>query len=75
MVTLNFMSLKRITAFGYENGFVYPVQISDEKFENYMDLLLITGHNILHYFYINDFKIFMCNETKRFSDIVCNVLY
>ena len=28
--------------FCYENNLVYPVDISDEKFENSLDLLLIT---------------------------------
>ena len=60
---LNFLSLKRIIArfkgriisglwFGYENGFVCPVQLSDEKFEDCMDLLLIRDGNIPHYVYI-----------------------
>ena len=31
-----------INMFCYENNLVYPVQISDEKFENGMDLLMIT---------------------------------
>ena len=31
-----------INAFCYENNLIYPVCVSNEKFENYMDLLLVT---------------------------------
>ena len=31
-----------INAFCYENNLIYPVYVSNEKFENYMDLLLVT---------------------------------
>ena len=38
----------------YENNFVYSVRISDEKFENYMDLLIITNKNKSNYDYIKE---------------------
>ena len=65
--------------FGYENGLVYPVYVSDEKFEDSMDLLLITDDNKSHYVYIKDFNRFMCNKAKHknkkhIADIVCSVL-
>ena len=53
-----------INVFCYENGLTYPVYISNEKFENCMDLLVITDENKLRYVYIKDFNIFMCNKTK-----------
>ena len=31
--------------FCYENNLVYPVHITDEKFENFMDLLMIIDEN------------------------------
>ena len=34
-----------INVFCYENSLVYPVHISDEKFENCMDLLMIADEN------------------------------
>ena len=37
-----------INVFGYENGLVYPAHVSNGKFENYMDLLLITYGNTSH---------------------------
>ena len=34
-----------INVFSYENDLTYPVYVSDQKFENCMDLLLITDEN------------------------------
>ena len=50
--------------FCYENNLVYPVYVSNEKFENCMDLLMITDENKSHYVYIKDFKRSMCNKTR-----------
>ena len=50
--------------FCYENKVVYPVYISDEKFSNSMDLLLISDKVKSHYVYIKDFARFMFNKTK-----------
>ena len=54
-----------IIVFCSKNNLVYPVHISDEKFENCMDLLMITNKNKVHYVYIKDFNRFMCYETKK----------
>ena len=54
-----------INLFCYENELTYPVYVSDEKFENSMDLLLITDENKSQYVYIKDFNRFMCNKTKN----------
>ena len=54
-----------INEFCYENDLTYPVHISNEKFENFMDLLLITDVIKSHDVYIKDFKRFMCNKTKN----------
>ena len=57
MKVLNFLSLREIivrlnkkndiciNVFSYENDLTYPVYVSDQKFENCMDLLLITDEN------------------------------
>ena len=50
--------------FCYENNLVYRVYVSNEKFENCMDLLMITDENKSHYVYIKDFKRSMCNKTR-----------
>ena len=49
--------------FGYENGLVFPIFISDKKFENLIDLLLITGGDKSYYVYIKDFDRFMFHKT------------
>ena len=49
----------------YENNLTYPVYVSDQKFENYMDFFVITDKNKSHYVYIKDFNRFMCNKAKN----------
>ena len=53
-----------INVFCYENGLTYQVYVSDQKFHNSMDLLLISNENKSHYGYIKDFNRFVCNKTK-----------
>ena len=43
----------------------YPIYISKEKFEDQMNLLLITEGENRHYVLIKDFNKFMCNQTKH----------
>ena len=50
--------------FYYKNGLTYPVYVSDQKFENCMDLLLISNENKSHYVYIKDFDRFIFNKTR-----------
>ena len=54
-----------INMFCYENKLTFPIYISDQKFENSMDLLLIIDENKLHYVYIKDFDRFMLHKTKN----------
>ena len=51
--------------FGYENKLVFPIHISDQKFEDSMDLLLLIDNNKSHYVYIKDFDRFMFRKTKN----------
>ena len=53
-----------INVFCRENGLTYPVYVSDLKFHNFMDLLLISDENKSHYGYIKDVDRFMYNKTK-----------
>ena len=53
-----------INLFCYEIDLTYPVYVPDLKFENCMDLLLITDENKSHYVYIKDFNGFVCNKSK-----------
>ena len=55
----------RINAFGYEKGQPFPIHISKEKFEDQMNLLLITKDEKRHYILIKDFNRFMYNKSKH----------
>ena len=48
----------------FENNLAFLIHISDEKFENCIDLLIITDKTKSHYVYIKDFNIFVCNKAK-----------
>ena len=50
--------------FGYENELVFPIYVSDQKFENSMDLLLLINDDKSHYVYIKNFNKFMFPKTK-----------
>ena len=54
-----------INVFCYENKLVFPIYISDQKFENFMDLVLVIYENKSHHVYIKDFERFMFHRTKN----------
>ena len=54
-----------INVFGYENKQPYPIFVSKEKYEDHMELLLITENENKHYVLIKDFDRFMFNQTKH----------
>ena len=54
-----------INVFCYENKLTFPIYISDQKFENSMDLLHIFDGYKSHYVYIKDFKRYMFHKTKN----------
>ena len=54
-----------INAFGLENRLVFSIYISDQEFENSMDLLLAIDENKSHYVYVKDFDRFMFHKTKN----------
>ena len=54
-----------INVFGYENELVFSICISNQKFENSMNLLLLVDDDKLHYVYIKDFNTFMFHKTKN----------
>ena len=54
-----------INVFCYDHKLTYPVYLSDQKFNNNMDLLLISNEFKSHYVYIKDFDRFMFNKTKN----------
>ena len=54
-----------INVFGYEDQQPYPIYISKEKYEDCMNLLLITENEKKHYVLIKDFNKLMYNQTKH----------
>ena len=54
-----------INVFCYEEKQPYPIYISKEKFEDHMELLLITKDENKHYVLIKDFNKFMYQQTKH----------
>ena len=54
-----------INIFCYENKLTFPIYISNQKFENSMDLFLIIDENKSQYVYIKDFDRFMFHKTKN----------
>ena len=65
--------------FGYENGLVFPIYISDQKLEDSTDLLLLINDGKSHYLYIKDSDRLIFHKTKNknkngFVENVYNVL-
>ena len=57
-----------ISIFGYENEKLYPIRISEEKYDDHMDLLYITEDNEKtksHFVLIQNFDRLMYNFTKH----------
>ena len=54
-----------INFFGYEEKQKFPIYISKEKYQDHMELLLITEGENKHYVLIKDFNKFMFNQTKH----------
>ena len=66
-----------INVFCSENDLTYPVHVTNEKFKNCMDLLLISNEIKSHYVYIKDFNRFICSKKKKINktaNVVYNVL-
>ena len=55
----------RIHVIGYEDGQPYPIYVSKEKFEDHIELSLITKDENKHYVFIKDFNKFMYRQTKH----------
>ena len=63
----------------YNNRLTFPIYISNQKFENSMDLLLVTDGDKSHYVYIKHFERFIFNKAKiknknTFVRVACSVL-
>ena len=54
-----------INVFDYEYKLVFPIYVSDQKFKDSVDLLLLIDDDKSHYVYIKDFDRFMFHKTKK----------
>ena len=54
-----------INVFGYENKMVFPIYVSNQKFKNSMDLLLLINDDKSRYVYIKNFNTFLFHKTKN----------
>ena len=52
-------------AFCYENKLIFPIYISEQRFENAMEFLLLFDGDRSHYVYIKDFDKFVFHKTKN----------
>jgi len=57
--------LININVFGYENKQKFSIFISKEKFNDHLNLLLISNEEKQHYVLIKDFNRFMFDHTKH----------
>ena len=60
-----------INVFCYENKVVCPVHLCYQKFDDSMDLLLISNKFVSHYVYIKDFNRLMFNKTNKNKKYFC----
>ena len=65
--------------FGCGNVLVFPIYVSDQKFENSIDLLLLIDNDKSHYVYIKILNTIMFHKTKNknknsFVKVVYNAL-
>ena len=49
----------------YENRLAFPIHVSGQIFENFMDLFLLIDDDKSHYMYIKDFGRFMFKKTNN----------
>ena len=50
--------------FCYENRLTFPIYVSNQKFKNSMDLMLVTDGDKWYYMYIKDFDRFTFKKKK-----------
>ena len=55
------MNKININVFSYEDKIIYPVYLSDQSFNDVLDLLLVNNHHVL----IKDFNRLMFSKSKN----------
>ena len=51
--------------FGYENGLFFPIYVSDQKFEDSIDFLLLIDDDKSYYVYIKGFNRLIIHKIKN----------
>ena len=65
-----------VNVFGYEKKLVFPIYVSDEKFEDSMDLLVLIEGDKSHYVYIKDLTDFCFTKQKiKIKNDIVEVVY
>ena len=54
-----------INVYCYENKLAFLIYISDQRFGNSIDLLLVINENKLHYVYIQNFEQIYVSQNKE----------
>ena len=54
-----------INVFGFKNELVFPIHVSDQKFEDSLGFSLLIDNDKLNYVYIKDFDRFVFHKTKN----------
>ena len=62
--TISVMNKININVFCYKNKVIFPVYLSNQSFDDVLDLLLISNGFVSHYVYIKDFNRLMFNKNK-----------
>ena len=61
--------------FGCENKLVFPIYVSDQKFEDSMVLLLLNNDDKSHYVCIKNFDRFTFRKTRNKTNGFAEVVY
>ena len=69
-----------VNEFFYEDKLVFPIYVSDQTFENSLDLLLVIDENKSHYVYIKHFLTYLYFtkqriEKKTFARLICKTYF
>ena len=64
-----------ITVLCCENKLTFPIYLSDQKFENLLDLLFLIDGDKSHYVYIKDFDICFTKKRIKTKNTFSKVIY
>ena len=65
LTRLKLKTIYALTCLVMKMSIVFAIYVSDQKFEDSLDLLLLIDNDKSHYVYIKDFDRFMFHKTKN----------